>query len=109
MVESNGLQFADTIKVLYTLKTTHNSATLQETYDLLARDDLDTVLSVVRASYNAANNVTLNEEDFNKILEERKIGILKIIDLYGKIVQALLTNGLTEEEFNQRKNMLWGL
>lgn len=109
MIEHDNLRFADTIAVLYNLKKQYGHQTLQESYDLLAQQDLDTIMSVLRSAYCVANKVDLSIDAFAQLISETGLGVLKVIDLYGRVVGAILSSGLTPEEYQQRKNVLGGL
>ena len=110
MLQFNNVQFSDTLEVLFTLRQNRGCKTIQETYKVLENTDMDTILEVLLASYNAAHHgteVTLDE--FVKILAENKIGFIKLTDVYTKVVEALMFNGMTPEEIAERKNFLASL
>lgn len=109
MIISN-IKFSDTLEVLFALRQHNGCATIQETYKLLERTDLDSILEVLLASYNAAHRgseVTL--ETFANILAENQIGFVRLTEIYAKVVEALMFNGLTPEEIEERKNALLSL
>ena len=110
MLTFNNVKFSDTLEVLFTLRQSHGCKTLQETYKILERTDMDTVLDVLLASYNSAHHgEEVAMDEFVSILAENKIGFVKLTDTYQQIVEALLFNGLSPEELAERKNALMSL
>lgn len=110
MITFQGVCFSDTLEVLFTLRQSRGCKTIQETYKILENTDLDTILEVLLASYNAAhhgNETTL--EGLVGILAENKIGFVKLTDAYARVVEALMFNGMTPEEIEERKNFLMSL
>lgn len=110
MVTISNINFSDTLEVLFTLRQSRGCRTIQDTYKILENTDIDTVLEVLLASYNAAHHgkeVTL--DTFVSILAENKVGFVKLTDVYSKVVEALMFNGMTPEEIEERKNLLMSL
>ena len=110
MITFSGVTFSDTLEVLFTLRQNRGCKTIQETYKILERTDIDTILEVLLASYNAVHHgaeVTLDE--LVKILADNKIGFVRLTDAYQKVVEALMFNGMTPEEIEERKNYLASL
>lgn len=110
MITFSNVAFSDTLEVLFALRQSRGCKTIQETYKILENTDMDTVLEVLLASYNAAHHgaeVTLDA--FVTILAENKIGFVKLTDAYQKVVEALMFNGMTPEEIEERKNFLASL
>ena len=110
MIIFSNVSFSDTLEVLFTLRQSRGCKTIQETYKILEQTDMDTILEVLLASYNAAhhgNEVTLDA--LVKILAENKIGFVKLTDAYAAVVEALMFNGMSPEEIAERKNQLMSL
>ena len=110
MITFNNVQFSDTLEVLFTLRQSRGCKTIQETYKILENTDMDTVLEVLLASYNAAHrDHKVSLDQFVQILAENKIGFVKLTDAYAKVVEALMFNGMSSEEIAERKNALMSL
>lgn len=110
MVTFNGVNFSDTLEVLFTLRQSRGCKTIQETYKILENVDMDTMLEVLLASYNAAHrDASVTLESFVSILAENKIGFVKLTDAYAAVVEALMFNGMSSEEVAERKNALKSL
>ena len=110
MIMFNNIKFSDTLEVLFTLRQSRGCKTIQDTYKILENTDIDTILEVLLASYNAAHHG--NETDLDglvKILAENKIGFVLLTDVYAKVVEALMFNGMSPEEIEERKNFLASL
>ena len=106
----NGVEFSDSLGVLYGLKEKHNCKTLQETYKILENSDLDTAIEVLNVSYNKAHrDKPLTQDEFLDFLAEKGVGFIKIIEMFQVIVEALLFNGMSEQEITERKNALKNL
>ena len=106
----NGIEFSDSLGVLYGLKERHNCKTLQETYKVLESSDMDTIVEVLNVSYNKAHkDKPLDQEAFLEELENKSIGFIKLTEIFQKIVEALMFNGLSDEEIQERKNLLKSL
>lgn len=100
----NNMKFDTSIRVLYTLKEKKGHKTLQETYAYVGdKENLDHMIDVTLTSYNLANGVELDDKKFQDVLAANDIGIIKMISIFGEIVEALLFDGTTDEE---RKNIL---
>lgn len=107
MIQIKGIQFCDSIGVIYSLKELKGHNTLQETYKELEKSDLDTALMVLRISYNKLHKEnSLNEEQFIEFLEEHQIGFVLITQVYKQLVEALLFSGMTPEEIENTKKIL---
>ena len=110
MINYNGVSFSDTLEVLFALRQSHGCKTLQETYKILERTDMDTIFEVLLASYNAAHRgAEVSTEAFTSILAENKIGFVKLTDAYAAVVEAIMFNGMSPEEIAERKNLLVSL
>ena len=110
MITYSNVVFSDTLEVLFTLRQSRGCKTIQETYTILQNTDIDTILEVLLASYNAAHHgaeVTLDE--LVKILADNKIGFVRLTDAYAKVVEALMFNGMSPQEIEERKNYLMSL
>ena len=106
----NDIEFSDSLGVLYILKEKHNCQTMQETYSILENSDLDTVIEVLNVSYSKAHrDRPLTQDEFLDFLSDKGIGFLKVVDIYGVLVEALLFNGMSEQEIAERKNALKNL
>lgn len=106
MVQLDNLKFSTNFGVLYELKNIKGHKTLNETYKSLETDDVENILCVMRISYNKANKVNLSEDEFVSFLDERNIGFMKLAEYYGKLVEGIMFNGLSEEEIASRKNAI---
>ena len=110
MIVFSNVTFSDTLEVLFTLRQRRGCKTIQETYSILQHSDMDTILEVLLASYNAAHHgAEVTMETFVTILSDNKIGFVKLTDAYAKVVEALMFNGMTPEEIEERKNFLMSL
>lgn len=110
MITFSNVQFSDTLEVLFTLRQSRGCKTIQETYKILENSDMDTILEVLLASYNAAHHgEEVGMDTFVSILAENKIGFVRLTDAYAKVVEALMFNGMTPEEVEERKNFLLSL
>lgn len=110
MVTFSGVLFSDTLEVLFTLRQSRGCRTIQETYKILENTDMDTMLEVLLASYNAAHHGSeVSLDAFVSILAENKVGFVKLTDAYAKVVEALMFNGMSPEEIEERKNYLLSL
>lgn len=110
MIIYSNVGFSDTLEVLFTLRQSRGCKTIQETYKILENSDIDTILEVLLASYNAAHHgAEVILDQFVSILSENKIGFVRLTDAYSKVVEALMFNGLSPEEIAERKNQLMSL
>lgn len=110
MITFSNITFSDTLEVLFALRQNRGCRTIQDTYKILENTDMDTVLEVLLASYNAAHHgAEVSLEAFVSILAENKIGFVKLTDAYAKVVEALMFNGMSPEEIEERKNLLMSL
>ena len=110
MIECNNVQFATSIGVLFGLKEKYGYTTLQETYKLLESSNVDTMMVVLGVAYNRAHRGSeLNDEQFIELLEEQKIGFIKISEIFQTVVEALMFNGMTDEEIAAKKKFLASL
>lgn len=110
MITFSNVQFSDTLEVLFALRQSRGCKTIQETYKILENTDMDTVLEVLLASYNAAHHGNeVDMDSFVLILAENKIGFVRLTEAYAKVVEALMFNGLSPEEIEERKNVLMSL
>lgn len=107
MVKVNGIEFSTTIGVLFALKEARGLKTLQETYKIFDRADMDTIMEVLTISYNKQHkDASVTEEQFIELLEEKEIGFLKITDVFGEVVEALVFGGMSPEEVDSKKKLL---
>ena len=110
MITFSNVKFSDTLEVLFALRQSHGCTTIQETYKILERTDMDTILEVLLASYNSAHReAEVDMTAFVSILAENKIGFVRLTDAYAKVVEALMFNGMSPEEVEERKNLLLSL
>lgn len=110
MITFSNIAFSDTLEVLFTLRQSRGCKTIQETYKILENTDIDTILEVLLASYNAAHHgAEVSMDELVGILAENKIGFVRLTDAYAKVVEALMFNGMTPEEVEERKNYLTSL
>lgn len=109
MLQFENMKFATSIGVLFTLKQTHGHKTLQETYTMLEKTDMDSIFEVLCVSYNVANDTKLNTEEFVALLDTNNVGFLKIIELFKNVVETMMFSGLSEKEIEERKNALTNL
>lgn len=110
MVQIGNLKFSTSLGVLYDLKQKYGHTRLNETYKKLAEEqEIDSVIEILNISYNKANKVNLNEEEFAQLMEENDIGFLKLSEMFGKVVEGIMFNGMTPEEIEERKNLLTNL
>lgn len=99
------INFDDTIRVLYKIKEQMGHRTLQDTYKYLSDPEMeiDSVLNVVLISYNIAHKGNpLDEEGLQDLFAENKIGFAKISFIYKEILEAIMFDGLSDDE---RKNL----
>ena len=100
----NNLNFDTSLRVLYKVKEKKGHKTLNETYAYVGnKQDVDAMLDVALISYNIANKTELTEDQFHEVLAEKGIGFIKIIQVFGEVIDAILFDGTTEEE---RKNLI---
>lgn len=109
MVLIQNLQFSDKIGVLFALKELKKHKTLQETYGMIEKADMDTMVEVVTASYNKQNKTTLTVEQFIELADESNLGFIKITEIFTKVIENLLYSGLTEEEVDSQKKLVMSL
>ena len=100
----NNLNFDTSLRVLYKVKEKKGHKTLNETYAYVGnKQDFDAMLDTALISYNLANDTNLNDDEFQKILGEQHIGLIKIVQIFGEVIDAIMFDGTTDEE---RKNIL---
>lgn len=109
MVEKQGLRFATNLGVLYDLKEKHGFTTLQETYGLLEKTNIDIILEVLNASYNRANSCSLDANSFATLLDEKGFGFVKLTSIFKDVIEAIMYNGLSPEELDEQKNLIKNL
>ena len=110
MINFSNVLFSDTLEVLFVLRQSRGCKTVQETYKILENTDMDTMLEVLLASYNAAHRESkLDLDAFVTVLAENQIGFVRLTEAYTKVVEALMFNGLSPEEIEERKNFLLSL
>ena len=104
MKEINGMKFDTSIRVLFTVKEKKGHKTLQETYAYVGdKDNMDHMIDILLISYNLANDIELDEKGFQGILANNGIGIIKMITIFGQVVEDLMFDGTSEDE---RKNIM---
>lgn len=100
----NNLNFDTSIRVLFKVKEAKGHKTLNETYAYVGnKEDIDAMITVALISYNLANNTQLNEDQFQEILAKEGIGLIKMITIFGEVIEAIMFDGTTDEE---RKNIM---
>ena len=100
----NNLNFDTSLRVLYKVKEKKGHKTLNETYAYVGnKEDFDAMLDTALVSYNIANKTELTEDEFQEKLSESGIGLIKIVQIFGEVIDAIMFDGTTEEE---RKNIL---
>lgn len=109
MINVNGLNFATNLGVLYDIKEKHGYKTLQETYGLLEKTDVDVLIEVLNISYNRANNCNLDSNSFAVLLDEKEIGFVKLTGIFQRVIEAIMFNGMSEEEIAAQKNLVKNL
>ena len=98
MINVNELNFATNLGVLYGIKEKHGYKTLQETYGLLEN-----------ISYNRANNCNLDSNSFAILLDEKEIGFVILTGIFQRVIEAIMFNGMSEEEIAAQKNLVKNL
>lgn len=110
MVQFGNLKFSTSIGVMYSLKQKYNHSKLSETYDMLSQSsDVDNIVEILNISYNKANNVNLNVDEFSEVLDNNNIGFIKLGELFTQVVEGIMFNGLSPEEVQERKNQVANL
>ena len=95
----SNMKFDTSIRVLFEIKEKKGHRTLQETYNYLGqKDNMDQMMDVLLISYNLANDTTLDEKGLQKVFAENNVGIIKMISIFGEVVEQLMFDGTTEEE-----------
>lgn len=95
----NNMKFDTSIRVLFEIKEQKGHKTLQETYTYVGdKDNLDNMPEILLISYNLANDTVLTPKEFQKVLAENNVGIIKMISIFGEVVEDLMFDGTTEEE-----------
>lgn len=106
MYNFKGIQFDDTIRVLFSIKEKKGHKTLQETYEYLQQNSIDSMLDVVLISYNVANKSNLDDAAFADILADKGLGFAVLADLYGHLVDSIMLSGMSKEDLENRKKTL---
>lgn len=109
MVQINNLKFSTNFGVLYEIKNMRSHKTVNETFKSLESDDIDNIVDVMRVAYNRENKVNLNNDEFVVLLDQNGLGFIKLAEAYGKLVESIMFNGLSEEEIKARKNAMANL
>lgn len=102
----NNINFDTTIRVLFKIKEKKGHKTLQETYKYLGNPEMeiDNILDVILISYNIANkDKPLSEDELQELFASNNIGFGKISLIYKEVIEAIMFDGMTEEE---RKNLI---
>ena len=106
MVQVKEMQFATTIGVLFALKEAKGYKTLEETYKLFEKADMDVMIEIVKISYMKQNKLTsLTVDQFVDILETHDVGFIKVTDIFQQIIEALMYSGLSTEELAAKKKL----
>ena len=92
----SNMKFDTSIRVLFELKELKGHKTLQETYEFVG--DQGNMLDVLLMSYNLANNTTLGDKGLQEVFATNNVGIIKMISIYGEVVEDLMFDGTTPEE-----------
>lgn len=104
MITINGINFDNTIRTLYHLKTAKGHKSLKETYAYMATEDIDVILDILLISFNTAHkDAPVNLEGLMDVFAENGIGFVKIATIYQQVSESLLLDGLSDEE---RKNLM---
>lgn len=106
MVSIKDVEFATSIGVLFKLKNMHNLKTLQETYKLLETGEMDAMIEILRIAYNVQNKTNLDEDQFLEFVGEKNLGFMLLADIFQKVVECLMFDGLTPEQVAERKKFL---
>lgn len=106
MVEVGGIRFGTSLGVLFELKETKQHKTLQESYAMLEKSDIENMLDVLTASYNRENKTKLSSEQFGELLEKRDVGFLLMGDMFSAVATAILYSGLSPQEVESKKKSL---
>lgn len=105
-----GIEFADSLEVLFKLKELKGHKTVQETYRILEGTEIDGMFATLHAAYNCAHkNQELTYDQFIALLASKNLGFLKVSEAYGELVNALMFGGMTEQEVEERKNQIMNL
>lgn len=102
----NGINFADSIGVLYDLKELHGHKTLQETYGQLQKTDVDSVFEILLTSYNRAHAQKISLSEFLMILEEKSVGFMSAVDICKQLIESIMFSGMSAEQVEQQKNLM---
>ena len=106
MGEIQGLKFSTSIGVLFALREAGGHKTLQETYAQLSRSDMDSVLEVLRVSYNTEAGTSLTMSEFIDAVGQAGIGFVRLSRLYSEVVERLMCDGLSSEEVASVKKLV---
>lgn len=109
MVEFDSLKFDDTLNLLYGIKCARGHKTLNETYESLQKTDIDSILDVLRISYNLANSTSFSTEEFVLEMSKKNIGFVKLTNIFSQLIQSLMFSGLSKEEEEASKKQLANL
>lgn len=91
-------KFNDTLRVLYTLRASFKVKTFTEVMDKLKNPELEDQLKVLYASYSAATNTeVMNEEEFTNLCLDN-LGIMCVANLTGEIISGLVYTGMSDED-----------
>lgn len=95
----NNMKFDTSIRVLFTIKEKKGHKTLQETYAYVGdKENMDNMVDILLISYNLANDTNLTDKEFQKVLADNGVGIIKMISIFGEVVEDLMFDGTSEEE-----------
>ena len=107
MVKINNIEFDTSIGVLFALKEAHGFKTLQETYELFQRGDMDIIIEVLQAAHNRTRRTSpLSTEEFLNVIADNGVGFLMLADIFQEVVEKLMYDGLSDEQVKTKKKFL---
>lgn len=106
MITKNNLKFDTGIGFLYKLKSERKHTTVQETINALQDSSVDNMIDVIRVSYCKGMNVEMSNDQFIQFISDNNFGIFFLTSIYTEIVEAVMFDGLSEQERKARKNEL---
>lgn len=106
MVKVNDMEFATSIGVLFALKESYGYRTLQETYKVLETESMDTMFDILRISYNKQNKTNYSLDQFLEEMSARGVGFMVLTDIFQKVVEGVMFDGLTPEQVIEKKKFL---
>lgn len=106
MVQVNEMQFATSIGVLFALKESYGCKTLQETYKIFEASDMDTLLEILKVSYNKQNGTSLTVDEFIEEAGKHHVGFMRLAEIFQEVVEKIMFDGMTPEQVAERKKFL---